>query len=61
MLVSRHRTVVDMTTSQTVSTSRLRAGIAAVLTACAVGLGLSSDLLPASHTGSVATSQLSGR
>jgi hypothetical protein len=41
-----------MTTSQPVQTSRIRAGIAAVLTACAVGLGLSAELLPASHSGS---------
>jgi hypothetical protein len=50
-----------MTTQRAVSTSRLRAGIAAVLTACAVGLGLSCDLLPVAHASSVATSQASGR
>jgi|GEM_PF-6647403 len=50
-----------MTSYRAVSTSRLRAGIAAVLTACAVGLGLSADLLPASHAGPITTSQTSGR
>lgn len=50
-----------MTTERAVTTSRLRAGIAAVLTACAVGLGLSSDLVPVAHASSVATSQAGGR
>jgi hypothetical protein len=61
VLVSLRRRVVDMTTTRAASTNRFRAAIAAVLTACAVGLGLSTDLLPASHADSVATSQASGR
>ncbi len=48
-----------MTTSQPVQTSRIRAGIAAILTACAVGLGLSAELLPASHAGSAAVATTS--